>query len=95
MDTQRARARFGKRRARDIKSGRLIANQGGEAVHRVRLSKVKQLVRGCFHSCGDFTAELSDISAGNVGSLDGWSTVILRTEVGEKALADPLRRRVW
>ncbi len=70
----------------DIKGGRFIANQGGETVHRVRLSKVKQLVRGCCHSCGDFTAEFSDLSVGNVGSPDGWSTVIVRTEVGEKAL---------
>jgi len=70
----------------EIKGGRFIANQGGETVHRVRLSKVKQLVRGCCHSCGDFTAEFSDISAGNVGSADGGSTVIVRTDVGEKAL---------
>jgi coenzyme F420 hydrogenase subunit beta len=70
----------------EIKSGRFIANQGGETVHRVRLKKVKELVRGCCHSCGDFTSEFSDISAGNVGSPDGWSTVIVRTEVGEKAL---------
>jgi coenzyme F420 hydrogenase subunit beta len=70
----------------EIKGGRFIANQDGETVHRVRLSKVKQLVRGCCHSCGDFTAEFSDISAGNVGSPDGWSTVIVRTDVGEKAL---------
>jgi coenzyme F420 hydrogenase subunit beta len=70
----------------EIKGGRFIANQGGETIHRVRLSKVKQLVRGCCHSCGDFTAEFSDISAGNVGSPDGWSTVVVRTEVGEKAL---------
>ena len=70
----------------EIKSGRFIANQGGKAVHRVRLSKVKELVRGCCHSCGDFTAEFSDISAGNVGSPDGWSTVVVRTEAGEEAL---------
>jgi coenzyme F420 hydrogenase subunit beta len=70
----------------EIKGGRFIANQGGETVHRVRLSKVKQLVRGCCHSCDDFTAEFSDLSVGNVGSPDGWSTVIVRTEVGEKAL---------
>jgi len=67
----------------EIKGGRFIANQGGETVHRVRLRKVKHLVRGCCHSCGDFTAEFSDISAGNVGSPGGWSTVIVRTEVGE------------
>ena len=70
----------------EIKGGRFIANQDGEIVHRARLSKVKHLVRGCCHGCGDFTAEFSDISAGNVGSPDGWSTVIVRTEVGEKAL---------
>ena len=34
----------------------------------------------------DFTSEQSDISVGSVGSPDGWSTIILRTEKGLKLL---------
>jgi coenzyme F420 hydrogenase subunit beta len=70
----------------EIKSGRFIAKEGGEEVYNVKLSKVKELVRPCCHTCGDFSAEFSDLSVGNVGSPDGWSTVIVRTETGERAL---------
>ena len=35
--------------------------------------------------CQDFAAELADIAIGSSGSGEGWSTVIVRTEEGEKA----------
>lgn len=38
------------------------------------------------HYCGDFTAQLADISIGSVGSKKGYSTVIVRSKVGEKLL---------
>jgi coenzyme F420 hydrogenase subunit beta len=34
--------------------------------------------------CIDYVAELADISVGAVGSEDGWSTVIVRSEIGQK-----------
>jgi coenzyme F420-reducing hydrogenase beta subunit len=34
--------------------------------------------------CQDFAAELADIAVGGGGSAEGWSTVIIRTEEGEK-----------
>jgi len=37
---------------------------------------------GC-HFCTDFTSELADISVGMVGSPDGYSTVIVRSQKGE------------
>ena len=33
--------------------------------------------------CLDYVAELSDVSTGSVGSPDGWSTVLTRTDAGE------------
>lgn len=70
----------------EIKSGRFIANKGGEELYNVSLSKVKKLVRPCCHGCGDFTSEFADLSVGNVGTPDGWSTVVVRTQRGEEAL---------
>ena len=70
----------------DIKKGRFIAWQDDETVYDVKLSRVKELVRPCCGQCDDFAAEFSDLSIGNVGSPDGWSTVIVRTERGEEAL---------
>jgi len=70
----------------EIKKGRFYAHQGDEVVHRAKLKNVKALIRPCCHICDDFTSEFSDVSVGNVGSPDGWSTVIVRTERGEKAI---------
>jgi len=70
----------------EIKSGRFIAHVEGEDDYKVKLSRVKKSVRPCCHGCDDFSSEFSDISVGNVGTPDGWSTVIVRTKRGEKAL---------
>jgi coenzyme F420 hydrogenase subunit beta len=37
--------------------------------------------KGC-HLCGDMTAEWADISVGNVEGMEGWNTVIVRTDTG-------------
>jgi len=37
--------------------------------------------------CQDLAAELADIAIGSGGSAEGWSTVIIRTEEGEKVFA--------
>ncbi len=42
--------------------------------------------------CEDFTAVESDISVGSVGSPEGFSTVIVRTEVG-KEIAEKIKER--
>ncbi len=71
----------------DIKRGRFLAyDADGETLLRVKLKELEALVRECCHHCDDFTSELADISVGNVGSPDGWSTVIVRSDRGEKAL---------
>jgi len=70
----------------DIKKGKFIAYRDDEAVYSVKLSKLKEQVRPCCHICDDFASEFADISVGNVGSPDGWSTVVVRTERGEEIL---------
>jgi coenzyme F420 hydrogenase subunit beta len=37
---------------------------------------------GC-HVCLDYVANLGDISTGSVGSPDGWSTVFVRSKIGD------------
>lgn len=41
-------------------------------------------LRGC-DECADFTGRLADIAVGSIGSPPGFSTVIIRTEAGERA----------
>ncbi|MEM4699680.1 MAG: Coenzyme F420 hydrogenase/dehydrogenase, beta subunit C-terminal domain [Candidatus Nezhaarchaeales archaeon] len=66
-----------------ITKGKFIAYSAGKEVISVPLAEVKGCVRESCHYCQDFTSELADVSVGSVGSPDGWSTVIIRTEAGE------------
>jgi len=51
------------------------------------VTEVKSCVPKHCLVCEDFASELADISVGSDGSPEGWSTVILRTEEGEKVFS--------
>jgi coenzyme F420-reducing hydrogenase beta subunit len=44
--------------------------------------------------CRDFAAELADIAIGSGGSAEGWSTVIIRTEEGERIFSGMEEKRL-
>ena len=75
----------------EIKKGRFYAHADDERLHRARLKKVKSLIRSCCSQCNDFASEYADISVGNVGSPAGYSTVLVRTERGKKALETAIK----
>ncbi|UCE95291.1 MAG: Coenzyme F420 hydrogenase/dehydrogenase, beta subunit C-terminal domain [Candidatus Bathyarchaeota archaeon] len=70
----------------NIKGKILVSLKTGDTIG-IPLSEAKQYTRASCHLCNDFSAELSDISAGGLG-LNGWTFVILRTEMGEKIFND-------
>ena len=58
------------------------------------ITEVKSCVpRHCL-VCEDFAAELADIAIGSGGSAKGWSTVIIRTEEGEKVFTGMAEQRL-
>lgn len=59
-----------------------------DKLFKVPLNKAKSCIRKNCNICMDFTSELSDISVGSVGSEEGWSTVIVRSDKGLKFLKD-------
>lgn len=67
-----------------IKKGKFIVKLADQNDIEAPLEEVKPYAKPACHYCGDFTAELADISVGSVGSAEGWSTTIVRTEVGRK-----------
>jgi len=75
----------------EIKNGRFYAHAGEERLHRARLKKVKGLIRSCCAQCDDFSSEYADISVGNVGSPPRYSTVLVRTKKGKKALDSAIK----
>ncbi|MEM2968116.1 MAG: Coenzyme F420 hydrogenase/dehydrogenase, beta subunit C-terminal domain [Candidatus Bathyarchaeia archaeon] len=46
------------------------------------IAEIRQFQHKSCGACGDFSAELADISVGGLG-LDGWTLVIIRTQKGE------------
>ena len=68
-----------------ITKGKLILlSKEGKELLSVPLKEVKKAARKACEFCQDFTSELADISVGSVGSPEGWSSVIIRSELGEK-----------
>lgn len=52
----------------------------------VPIKDVASMARKGCHFCCDYTSYFADISVGSVGSDDGWSTILVRTEKGEQYL---------
>lgn len=64
----------------------------GEII-KIPLSKAKTVVRKNCNICVELTSETSDVSVGSIGSEPGWSTVIIRTEKGEKIIEDAIKQK--
>ncbi|WP_226004047.1 Coenzyme F420 hydrogenase/dehydrogenase, beta subunit C-terminal domain [Natrinema salinisoli] len=70
----------------DISEGRLRAvDDTGETLLEADVDTFDAAgLRGC-DECADFVGDAADISVGNVGSEDGYTTAIVRTETGDAA----------
>ncbi|KKH90399.1 F420H2 dehydrogenase, partial [Methanosarcina mazei] len=55
-----------------------------EGVHSVPIKDVAKYARNPCHHCCDYTSVFADISVGSVGAPEGWNSVFIRTEIGEK-----------
>jgi coenzyme F420 hydrogenase subunit beta len=66
----------------NVKGKVLIYKKDG-SVAEMKLKTAQEYARVECHHCGDFSAELADISCGGVGAMD-WTITILRTERGEE-----------
>jgi coenzyme F420 hydrogenase subunit beta len=69
----------------DVK-GKLEITCNDGALYVIPLAELQDTVRPGCGVCTDFTAIKADISAGSVGSPDGYTTIIVRTLVGQHLL---------
>ncbi|MEI8003953.1 MAG: Coenzyme F420 hydrogenase/dehydrogenase, beta subunit C-terminal domain, partial [Methanothrix sp.] len=68
----------------EIKKGMFrVIDKTGKA-HEVKIEETDAFTFAGCGPCFDFASELADVSVGSVGSGEGWSTVLTRTDVGEK-----------
>ena len=73
----------------NIKGKFLIYLKTGE-VQEISLKEIKKFVMPSCQYCGDFSAELADISCGGVG-LDGWTYTVIRTDKGSKVFDNAVK----
>lgn len=66
-----------------ITKGSYVVSVGGED-HSCSVKELTGAVREGCQFCNDFVSRLADISVGSVGSPEGYSTVIVRSEMGKK-----------
>ncbi|GIW41347.1 MAG: NADP oxidoreductase [Candidatus Binatia bacterium] len=66
----------------NVKGKVLIYKKDGELVE-MSLRRAQEYARPECHHCGDFSAELADLSCGGVGAM-GWTITIVRTKKGEE-----------
>ncbi|MEM3615347.1 MAG: Coenzyme F420 hydrogenase/dehydrogenase, beta subunit C-terminal domain [Candidatus Methanomethylicia archaeon] len=72
----------------EISGGKFSVKSGGENLFSVSVKEIEPYGRKSCNYCGDFTAELADISVGNLDSPSGWNTIIVRSEFGAKLVGD-------
>jgi coenzyme F420 hydrogenase subunit beta len=68
----------------DIKEGKFKVYVDSSEVLSVPIKDVSGCVNEYCHVCRDLTALYADVSVGAIGSQRGWSTVIVRSSVGDK-----------
>ncbi|MFQ6074519.1 MAG: Coenzyme F420 hydrogenase/dehydrogenase, beta subunit C-terminal domain [Candidatus Bathyarchaeia archaeon] len=68
----------------DLARGFLVQTAGG--TFETPIMEVKHHIMGGCKTCTDFSSEFADLSVGTARPLEGWSTVIVRTRVGEDIL---------
>jgi len=62
--------------------GKLMVERFEDETLELPLPDLEEIVRPGCHSCGDLTAVDADISAGSLGTPDGWTTLLIRTPTG-------------
>ncbi|MDY6958510.1 MAG: Coenzyme F420 hydrogenase/dehydrogenase, beta subunit C-terminal domain, partial [Halobacteriota archaeon] len=69
----------------DISKGKFKIYTDGD-VKEVPIKELEGLARSACNICNDFASELADISAGSVGSEEGWTTLVIRSQVGQELI---------
>jgi coenzyme F420 hydrogenase subunit beta len=72
-----------------IAKGKFIVLAGGKE-YSCRVRELGNDVRAGCGFCDDLTGRLADISIGSIGSPDGYSTVIVRSDRGKRLLDEVL-----
>ncbi len=70
----------------DIKKGKFIVEMKDGSKVRIPVKEFEEIIPSGCKVCQDFSAVDSDVSVGSVGSANGFSTVMVRTDVAKEIL---------
>ena len=71
-----------------------VSNNGGHKTIHIPFDQLNDYMRLACNACNDFTNIYADISFGGLGSQEGFTTVIPRTEKGKKIFTNAINERV-
>lgn len=75
----------------NIKDDFIITLTKGVTIH-VPLEEIDEVARPACFACQDFSNEYADVSVGGLGSPDGYTTILTRTELGASLYEGALRK---
>ncbi|MHA1272590.1 MAG: Coenzyme F420 hydrogenase/dehydrogenase, beta subunit C-terminal domain [Promethearchaeota archaeon] len=78
----------------NIGGGKFIVRLKNGEILDVPLKNVQPYARHNCHYCEDLTAEYADVSVGSIGSQDGWSSIITRTESGDLLVKEVIKNEI-
>lgn len=79
----------------DVTKDGFIIYRKGSPKRTISLDVMEKFVPEACKLCDDFTAELADISVGSMGSPEGFSTTLLRTDIGKRAFSIGLKEDAY
>ena len=71
----------------NIKDALIVRLADGDQI-TVPLEELDFVKRKACRHCTDYAAEFADLAFGGIGAEDGWTTVVARTELGMRILAE-------
>ncbi len=67
---------------------RLLKIHTEQSSEVIPVDEIRPFIRKGCQVCPDMTAELSDLSAGSVEGIEGWNTLVIRSDLGEAILKE-------
>jgi len=78
----------------DISNGTFIVYTNDGMINELPIKETKAYKWPSCQYCKDYTAELADISVGNVGApANDWSSIIIRTDIGLQLFKDAIKSK--
>ncbi|MCF7918396.1 MAG: Coenzyme F420 hydrogenase/dehydrogenase, beta subunit C-terminal domain [Candidatus Cloacimonetes bacterium] len=75
----------------NIKEKLILQMKSGITIN-IPLAEIAQIARPACLSCSDFSNDYSDISAGGLGSDDGYTTIVVRSTIGREVYSGALNQ---